>query len=195
MRFRRRKLTAFMRLNRPVCPPCSFKRVTCRCDFGGGWIMATISNPASCIVVIAALFLSGIGVSLPIDSARAHDNCVTSPGAATPEGEHWYYRTDRVKHRKCWHLLATAPNASAGPPAPPSEPASSVAIPRPTNAASAPQPPADTPNPASEAASTQPAPRWCAYFTGGPTNCDFTSFADCLEVIKGKTALCVQKAQ
>lgn len=37
--------------------------------------------------------------------------------------------------------------------------------------------------------------QWCAYFSGGPTNCSFTTFAQCLEAIHGKTALCQQNAQ
>jgi hypothetical protein len=37
--------------------------------------------------------------------------------------------------------------------------------------------------------------QWCAYFTGGPTNCAFATFAQCLEAIRGKTALCQQNAQ
>ena len=36
--------------------------------------------------------------------------------------------------------------------------------------------------------------QWCAYFSGGPTNCSFATFEDCLQTIKGKTALCVQNA-
>lgn len=32
--------------------------------------------------------------------------------------------------------------------------------------------------------------QWCAYFTGGPTKCGFKSFAQCLDAIRGKTALC-----
>lgn len=36
---------------------------------------------------------------------------------------------------------------------------------------------------------------WCAYFSGGPTNCGFTTFGDCLAAIKGKTALCDRNAQ
>lgn len=37
--------------------------------------------------------------------------------------------------------------------------------------------------------------QWCAYFTAGPTNCGFATFAQCLEAIHGKTALCQQNAQ
>ena len=37
--------------------------------------------------------------------------------------------------------------------------------------------------------------KWCAYFTGGPTNCSFATFEECLQAIKGKTALCNQNQQ
>jgi hypothetical protein len=37
--------------------------------------------------------------------------------------------------------------------------------------------------------------QWCAYFTAGPTDCTFASFAECLDTIRGKTALCDQNLQ
>jgi Protein of unknown function (DUF3551) len=37
--------------------------------------------------------------------------------------------------------------------------------------------------------------QWCAYFTGGPTNCGFSAFEECLKAIKGKTGLCSQNPQ
>ena len=46
-----------------------------------------------------------------------------------------------------------------------------------------------------QAQSDQQNGQWCAYFTGGPSHCDFATFQDCLQAIKGKTALCVQNAQ
>jgi hypothetical protein len=46
-----------------------------------------------------------------------------------------------------------------------------------------------------QAQSDQQNEPWCAYFTGGPTSCNFTTFDDCLQAIKGKTGLCVQNAQ
>lgn len=45
------------------------------------------------------------------------------------------------------------------------------------------------------AQSSQQNKEWCAYFTGGPTNCGFATFEGCLHAIEGKTALCVQNAQ
>jgi hypothetical protein len=37
--------------------------------------------------------------------------------------------------------------------------------------------------------------QWCAYFTGGPTNCSFATFEECLRAIKGQTGLCNQNQQ
>ena len=36
---------------------------------------------------------------------------------------------------------------------------------------------------------------WCAYFTGGPVNCQFATLKQCMEAIHGKTALCNQNAE
>ncbi len=36
---------------------------------------------------------------------------------------------------------------------------------------------------------------WCAYFTGGPVNCEFATLKECMDAIKGKTALCNENAQ
>jgi len=41
-----------------------------------------------------------------------------------------------------------------------------------------------------QAQTDQRADEWCAYFTGGPTNCGFATFEQCLEAIHGKTGLC-----
>ncbi len=109
--------------------------------------MATIAGPAAYIAAAAALLLSGIGVGLPIASASADDNCASAPGAAAPAGQHWYYRFDRVKQRKCWYLhtvVALSNRAAAKPRAVPSEPADSVATP-PAPVAAAPQLPFATP--------------------------------------------------
>jgi hypothetical protein len=131
--------------------------------------MGTNSGPNAHVAFVAALLLSGIGVCLPIDGALADDNCVAAAGAAAPAGQHWYYRIDRVKHRKCWYLHATVPlmsQAATNPRASASELAPPAATPQlppdttsqATNVASASQPAADTPNPWNEATGTQPVP-------------------------------------
>ena len=168
--------------------------------------MRTSSDPAACRLLIAALLLSGIAVGLFAEGARAQaqqtqaqqDNCLAAPGAAPAAGQHWYYRTDRAKNRKCWYLHATLPPraAAAAPsaslqPAPAATTPSAYAEPAPD---ALPQQPAPPSNPAGRGAVTSAHP-WCAYFTGGPTHCDFARFEDCLAAIKGKTAVCVQNAQ
>jgi hypothetical protein len=129
--------------------------------------MSKIIGPTASVAVIAALLLLGIGASLPVDSARA-DNCVAAPNASPPQGQHWYYRSDRVSHRKCWYLHATmqlAHHVMAQPAAPPAEPAEAGPAPQPPTAPAesakadtAPPPAANAPASTSPADSTQPEP-------------------------------------
>jgi len=114
--------------------------------------MAKISRTAAFTAVVAALFLTGSGVSLPIDSAHAADNCPIAPGAAAPKGQHWYYRVDSVNHRKCWYLHAIVPLPTAAH----SESASPAATP-PSPSAATPQT-TDAVSDSDEAASTRAAP-------------------------------------
>jgi hypothetical protein len=37
-------------------------------------------------------------------AANAADDCLASPKASAPGGQHWYYRVERGTKRKCWHL-------------------------------------------------------------------------------------------
>src|ERR1051325_722904 len=37
-------------------------------------------------------------------TARAADECIVKPNAKPPQGQHWYYRTDRETNRQCWYL-------------------------------------------------------------------------------------------
>jgi hypothetical protein len=133
--------------------------------------MATSASPAAFIAAVAALLLSGIGVGLPIDSASAdsasaENSCASAPSVASPAGQHWYYRFDRVKQRKCWylHTIMALPNRAAKHRAAPSEPEASVETPQ-SPVAAAPQLPfAATPQSAFAAtpqlpyAATPPAP-------------------------------------
>jgi len=123
-----------------------------------------ISDPVASVV--PALLLSWIiAVILPIDNSRAEDNCAGAPGAATPDGQHWYYHIDRATHRKCWYLHTTVPlpnHAAAETPSAPSESALPVATPQsrspatPQGTTYVPQRAPDTSNAPSEAVSTQP---------------------------------------
>lgn len=58
---------------------------------------------------ISALFAS-ILVGTPLSavsqtkSGSSVDRCLTSPGSTTPQGQHWYYRTNSDTNRRCWYL-------------------------------------------------------------------------------------------
>ena len=73
------------------------------------------------LMLFAGLFVVLAVVNLRSSQARAADDCVAAPNSQAPEGQHWYFRRDRVKHRKCWFLAprSLAPTSkSAGPIAP-----------------------------------------------------------------------------
>jgi len=36
--------------------------------------------------------------------AAGADDCIVEPTHQPPDGQHWYYRFDQAKNRKCWHL-------------------------------------------------------------------------------------------
>jgi formylglycine-generating enzyme required for sulfatase activity len=71
-------------------------------------IMSKISSPISYVLLATTLLLlSGMSLSLYIDSAHASD-CLAAPNASAPMGQHWYYRSVRQKGRKCWYLHETS---------------------------------------------------------------------------------------
>ena len=62
------------------------------------------------MILSAEVFLAG-------RPSRAADDCITKPGAAPPQGSHWYYRLDRANNRQCWRLReAGLPTRPAAPP-------------------------------------------------------------------------------
>jgi hypothetical protein len=69
--------------------------------------MLRISTPTLPNAVVALILVSAVGVSALIDNAGAED-CLTGPNVSAPTGQHWYYRVDRVTHRRCWYLHAAS---------------------------------------------------------------------------------------
>jgi len=49
----------------------------------------------------------------------AANECVTEPNFQSTQNSHWYYRTDPVRHRKCWYVggpgLQTTPPSRTSP--------------------------------------------------------------------------------
>src|SRR5262249_17513689 len=57
-------------------------------------------------ILFPALFaLLSLAASCAVLARTAHAAaCIEKPNAAAPQGEHWYYRTDRAVGRQCWYL-------------------------------------------------------------------------------------------
>ena len=111
-----------------------------------GIMSGQIPRPFRSIALVAALLISGLGVTVPSATARA-DDCLTAPNSAAPQGSHWYYRLDRATQRQCWYTRApgqpahqVAAPATTGPAtASHSTPTPSVARSRPVSAAPSPK--------------------------------------------------------
>jgi hypothetical protein len=69
-------------------------------------------------------FASGLGAGLvaaaiatianPATLAAA-DSCLAKPDLRANQGGHWYYRYDRVNHRRCWYQASQSETRSAAP--------------------------------------------------------------------------------
>jgi hypothetical protein len=65
---------------------------------------------------IMLLVFAGALAQIPVTTvspraAPAAEDCVTAPDRQAPAGSHWYYRSDRANHRKCWYLADQAARA------------------------------------------------------------------------------------
>jgi hypothetical protein len=63
-------------------------------------MLGTKILPAILVAAPATLWLA----SQPSFGESTGDTCRASPGAAAPQGLHWYYRIDRATKRHCWYL-------------------------------------------------------------------------------------------
>jgi hypothetical protein len=81
-------------------------------------------------ILICAAAITALLVSLTCTEVQATTrtkDCLATPNASSPWGQHWYYRIDLSNHHKCWYLRPTitrrsantsglaAPNAAATP--------------------------------------------------------------------------------
>jgi hypothetical protein len=62
---------------------------------------AAITGCASIFTITSPL---GAAPAAPESAAKAADECLAAPKAATPAGAHWYYRIEKGTRRKCWYL-------------------------------------------------------------------------------------------
>ncbi|WP_027551437.1 hypothetical protein [Bradyrhizobium sp. Cp5.3] len=80
--------------------------------------------------IIAGAPLAAVSQSAPNTPAAAattSDDCLASPKATAPQGQHWYYRLDRASKRKCWYTRAEGDKAAQTSTAPNAQTATSTA--------------------------------------------------------------------
>jgi hypothetical protein len=65
---------------------------------------------------VPAIFaLLSIAASCAASARAVHaPPCIATPNAPPPQGEHWYYRTDRATKRQCWYLGPEDANIQKG---------------------------------------------------------------------------------
>ncbi len=54
--------------------------------------------------VSAGIVASAPIAMIPLSTAGAAEECITTPNDETPPGKHWYYRIERGTKRHCWYL-------------------------------------------------------------------------------------------
>ena len=63
--------------------------------------------PERTAMLASAIFTTALVFALFAQSSRglrAEEECISKPNAPAPQGQHWYYRTDRESKRQCWYL-------------------------------------------------------------------------------------------
>jgi hypothetical protein len=70
---------------------------------------------AESALAAAALLVGALGAIFAAFPAHAEESCLTAPSGTTPQGSHWYYRTDPATHVKCWHLKQSGEAGQSSP--------------------------------------------------------------------------------
>ena len=62
------------------------------------------------------LVMLSAAASFAVSTSTAHaaDECIVKPTSQPPQGQHWYYRTDRESNRQCWYLAPEGTTARKG---------------------------------------------------------------------------------
>lgn len=77
--------------------------------------------------LVPALFALSFAASCAASAQAVHAaECIAKPNAPAPQGEHWYYRTDRATMRQCWYLGPESARVPKGATQPSEQPASDV---------------------------------------------------------------------
>ena len=84
---------------------CNSRRKECEGKLYRRSVMEVLSEASGGLLVLP--YCRGITADRAIlSSARAEESCLATPNGPPPSDSQWLYRTDHLKQRKCWHLVA-----------------------------------------------------------------------------------------
>jgi hypothetical protein len=82
--------------------------------------MSTMHHYDTSSVRVAVASLLGTLTAFGLNGAVvAAGTCMEGPNLNAGQGLHWYYRVDRISHRKCWYVMETGLKANEAPPSEP----------------------------------------------------------------------------
>jgi len=55
-------------------------------------------------LVLFVMLSAVASFAMSTSTAHAAAECIVAPNPQPPQGQHWYYRTDRESKRQCWYL-------------------------------------------------------------------------------------------
>ena len=78
--------------------------------------MSAMQNDTLYVRVALATLLGTLTAFGLNDAVVAAGACIEGPNLNAGQGGHWYYRVDRINHRKCWYVmeLKTRPPCQQG---------------------------------------------------------------------------------
>jgi hypothetical protein len=79
--------------------------------------MSGMQHCDTSFVRVVSASLLGALIALGLNGAvLAAGTCIEGPNLKAGQGGHWYYRVDRVNHRKCWYSTETGLKTNGGAP-------------------------------------------------------------------------------
>lgn len=80
-------------------------------------VMRHCANPLVPTVIVGSLAAAAAFGTAGMASAA--DDCLEKPNLQFDQPGHWYYRVDRVEHRRCWYFLPSEATIGSLPPSNP----------------------------------------------------------------------------
>jgi hypothetical protein len=71
--------------------------------------MSTTQYDTSFVRVVLVSLLGTLTAFGLNGAVLAAGTCIEGPNLNAGQGRHWYYRVDRINHRKCWYVMEKGP--------------------------------------------------------------------------------------